>query len=106
MIMKTGDISTLIKKKTMSKANKNRNGSMILFVCACVAATIVALNLAPKDPSPLELEKYEKVKPTEPYQTWYGFSDGSWSTLSRHPITHERGEQITEKELETLKLAE
>ena len=89
----------------MKNSTKNTGGSLLIFA-ASIGFVIFALNNVPQDEhAPIQKEEPE---PTE-YEytpTWYKFSDGSWSTLSHHPKTKERGVQINEKELETLKLAE
>lgn len=89
----------------MKNSTKHALGSLS-FLAVSTVAVILLVAYAPKD-KPKRAEKPEtKTEYKYNQHTWYKFSDGSWSTLSHHPKTHERGEQITEKELETLKLAE
>jgi hypothetical protein len=78
--------------------------SWLLALTMGVGAFIVVANFIPPPEGHVTFDS--GVENDSGYTVWYGFSDGSWSTLRHNPITGERGWEITEQELKTLKLAE
>jgi hypothetical protein len=92
-----------MKLKQSTKDLINIGGSISLCVFLTILGVVLYAN-APKDPKPKPEPEPQKIEEYQPI--YYKFSDGSWATISHHPFTGERGVEITQEELETLKIAQ
>ena len=88
----------------MKKSTINTVGSISMFLVAVVSVIVIASNFTPPPEGHVTFDS--PIENDSEYTVWYGFDDGSWATIPRNPITGERGVEITEDELKTLKLAE
>lgn len=91
----------------MSRADFNRDASILLLIAIVTGIGIALYCYAPKDEQPPEQEQEEPESLSHVSDTiWFAYPSGAWGTLPVDPKTGERGEQITEEELQTLRLAD